>query len=91
MKHKHYDCIVAWAGGAEIEVLYETGWTLLEQPFWTEENQYRVKPEPTLKTVKLLAYIHTNDYQLCWFGEGYEPHKLLKRVPAEDKTIEIEV
>ena len=54
MKHKHYDLIVAWANGAEIEARYEkaTGWT----DWKTEEGgfiwyiggaEYRIKPELT--------------------------------------------
>ena len=54
MKHKHYDLIVAWANGAEIEARYEkaTGWT----DWKTEEGgfiwyiggaEYRIKRELT--------------------------------------------
>jgi hypothetical protein len=47
MKHKHYDLIVAWAGGARIEVREPNGdWTPMPTPSWFEHNQYRVVPEP---------------------------------------------
>ena len=61
MKHKHYDLIVAWANGAEIEARYEkaTGWT----DWKTEEGgfiwyiggaEYRIKPEPKPDVVEYL-------------------------------------
>ena len=61
MKHKHYDLIVAWANGAEIEARYEkaTGWT-----DWKTEDggfvwyiggaEYRIKPEPKPDVVEYL-------------------------------------
>ena len=59
MKHKHYDLIVAWANGAEIEARYEkaTGWT----DWKTEEGgfiwyiggaEYRIKRELTDEEIK---------------------------------------
>ena len=46
-KHKHYDCIVAWAEGNEIEFRVEQGcpWTTTADPHWREEIEYRVKPK----------------------------------------------
>jgi len=47
MKHKHYDCIVAWAKGQQIQIR-ETGgdWDDIESPSWINGCQYRIKPEP---------------------------------------------
>jgi hypothetical protein len=46
-KHKHYDCIVAWAEGKQIEALRPNGqWVDVNNPYWGEEYDYRVKPEP---------------------------------------------
>jgi hypothetical protein len=47
MKHKHYDCIIAWANGAIIEVLNAEmeEWEFIDQPSWFEDNEYRIKPE----------------------------------------------
>lgn len=46
-RHKHYDLIVAWANGAEIET--ETGcsggWIACSTPIWDSNYQYRIKPE----------------------------------------------
>jgi len=49
MKHKHYDCIVAWAEGKQIQVKdKETGeWEdLCCTPSWRNDFEYRIKPEP---------------------------------------------
>jgi len=48
MKHKHYDCIVAWAEGKEIQCkdLYGNWITVLGATNWSESNEYRIKPEP---------------------------------------------
>ena len=47
-KHKHYDCIVAWANGATIQARRDSRepWnTLHYTPLWTTGIEYRVKPE----------------------------------------------
>ena len=55
MKHKHYDCIVAWAEGKEIQyrrndrLYYHDYWQDFEKehpPTWFESFEYRIKPEP---------------------------------------------
>jgi hypothetical protein len=49
MKHKHYDLIVAWAGGQKIE--YQTssgGWVEIKDISWDEGNIYRIKQEPVI-------------------------------------------
>lgn len=48
-KHKHYDCIVAWAEGKEIEVRAPGqywGPMVVANPVWKLEDEYRIKPEP---------------------------------------------
>lgn len=48
MKHKHYDQIVAWAGGAAIQYLEQVNpplWCDISPPNWVFETEYRVKPE----------------------------------------------
>lgn len=48
MRHKHAVEIIAWAGGAEIQ-LYQIGmgkWIDTLDPSWLEVTQYRVKPKP---------------------------------------------
>jgi len=55
--HKHHDLIVAWAAGAEIELMRKHshpigGWVLIEQPDWDIDSEYRIKPEPKPDVVK---------------------------------------
>ena len=51
MKHKHYDCIVAWANGEKIEWLDEefNEWLLDLNPMWHLDRQYRIKKEPEIE------------------------------------------
>jgi hypothetical protein len=45
-KHKHYDCIVAWAEGKQIQSVGPEGiWSDINHPYWDEMYEYRVKPE----------------------------------------------
>lgn len=51
-KHKHYDLILAWAGGAKIQYateLYPDKWEDIETPRWNEKVDYRIKPKPKVK------------------------------------------
>lgn len=44
-RHKHADCIVAWANGAEIEVKPRGGdWISCPAPYWYDGQEYRIKP-----------------------------------------------
>ncbi len=58
-KHKHYECIVAWAEGKTIQARVKDGeWkTLTYQPEWLLHCEYRVKPE-TVKYRKFLWRSH---------------------------------
>ena len=50
MKHKHYELIIAWANGAEIEYYRNYGddkiWVNCTNPVWDENREYRIKSEP---------------------------------------------
>jgi hypothetical protein len=49
MKHKHYDCIVAWADGAQIQYFYHGEWVDWESytsPSWGKTIEYRIAPKP---------------------------------------------
>jgi hypothetical protein len=57
MKHKHYDMIVAWAEGKQIQNFNEnTGeWQdLIAPPYWIQNFQYRIKPEEKQPVVRWL-------------------------------------
>ena len=45
MKHKWHDEIVAWAGGAEIEVFEYGTWLCVTNPSWDDDYLYRIKPQ----------------------------------------------
>ena len=47
MRHKHYDVIVAWANGEEIEYRINSSdfWTLIVDPSWCHSTEYRIKPK----------------------------------------------
>lgn len=50
MKHKHYNCIVAWAAGLPIEVSFDgESWTHIKDPAWNEDTFYRIKKEPVVE------------------------------------------
>ena len=55
MRHKHYDLILEWACGAEIEYLDGEQWIKALTPSWYEFREYRIKPEPKPDIV-LYAY-----------------------------------
>lgn len=46
-KHKHYDAIIAFANGAQIEgrPTPNSAWTTFSNPTWETSWEYRVKPE----------------------------------------------
>lgn len=58
--HKHHDCIVAWAKGAQIQFREPNGveWIFVSRPQWFESYEYRVKPEPKPDRI-FYKYIHT--------------------------------
>lgn len=58
MKHKHAELIKAWADGAIIQYRtteYNWEYCPCNAPFWDEDVEYRIKPEPKPDVVK---YIH---------------------------------
>ena len=44
-RHKHYELIVAWANGAQIEAKFGVDdWVELYDPGWGSSTEYRIKP-----------------------------------------------
>lgn len=88
---KHAELIKAWADGAEIQFKDFDGdgeavWIDLVQPVWTEDVEYRIKPEtkPDLivHSVVEFRYSWKSPYLYCsWSGDecpaGYK-HNLLR-------------
>jgi len=67
-KHKHYDVIVAWAAGEEIEVWHPTKnqWVPIpyEHPSFGKSDEYRIKP----KRVKKEGWVNVYPGNfLCYF------------------------
>jgi hypothetical protein len=44
--HKWHKEIKAWADGAEIEYSGGKGWVNAPTPIWSEDSNYRIKPQP---------------------------------------------
>jgi hypothetical protein len=65
MKHKHYDMIVAWANGQQIQVEEMDGtWSDIQGPSWSGHNQYRIKPEPkpdVIRSILIEATLFHNE------------------------------
>lgn len=58
MKHKHAELIKAWADGAVIQYrTTENNWCDCSgnSPYWSENFEYRIKPEPKPDVVKYLC------------------------------------
>ena len=58
MKHKHIKLIHAWIDGAEIESkghidkYPDADWEYSKYPFWFNDFEYRIKPEPQKQEIK---------------------------------------
>jgi hypothetical protein len=54
--HKHAECIIAWANGAEIEYRHVScdEWRSADNPTWNLFIHYRIKPQPVIKKM----YMH---------------------------------
>ena len=97
MKQKHYDLIIAWANGEEIERLDDGKWINAGTPSWLVDNRYRIKPEPKPESnpdIVLYAYaekIKTNHGRIthAWkdFCE-FEPKPNIK-LTYDDETKEL--
>lgn len=70
MKHKHYDCIVAWANGADIEYRIDDDdkWEVIKSPNWFDCCQYRIKKEPVI----VVKYFRLEPREKLYFYE-FEP------------------
>jgi len=84
MKHKHYDLIVAWANGAEIEFWNARvhKWERATSPQWSISGLYRIKPEPKPDIV-LYGMIILNEKQIIpvnaapWLNKHTDNLKLI--------------
>ena len=75
MKHKHYEYIVAWADGAEIEEYRPNldQWVKPEPyPVWDVRFQYRIKPESKPDVIEYYYADSFNRLHLMNKGNGPE-------------------
>ena len=86
-KHKHYDLIVAWAGGATIEVFANGIWETLDgpgmrgscQPQWLDDYQYRIKPKTPLEiAIAALTEIYDTSTEDCTLTTTINALRLIK-------------
>ena len=56
--HPHKDLIIAWANGEKIEFFSvgEEAWLEIDSPNWLEDVQYRIKPQPVIRTFQVALY-----------------------------------
>jgi hypothetical protein len=68
MRHKHAVEIIAWAGGAEIQIyVSESGeWVDICNPIWLGSSKFRVKPESKPDVVKYYLFAFAS---ICAIGE----------------------
>jgi hypothetical protein len=82
--------VIQWYSGSSLnntgEWCDQDGYCIV---WYYPPERYRVKPEPTTKKVKLLAYVSGAAGELVWRKEGYFMTGW-QRVPSEDKEIEVE-
>ena len=67
MRHPQADLIIAWANGAQIQVMcFDSTWKDEKYPTWSSNLVYRVKP----KTLKYRFYLSSQPLQenrvFCW-------------------------
>ena len=76
MKRKHYDLILAWANGAEVQVKNPGGWVDYpdgQTPAWLDSFEYRIKPKPPVVKYGIVC----ND-RGSWFREDQQDHHNVK-------------
>ena len=72
-KHKHFDLIVAWANGAEIEQKdYFNIWNYRNYPDWSSDRECRVRLETKIDVVLYaIAYPCNFDGSSAELSRGY--------------------
>jgi hypothetical protein len=83
MKHRHYDLILLWADGAEMEYYDETmGWKDTSIPQWNTSKQYRVKPQNKVRQYE----VNNSDKSTLFYANSAKPNLELTFSP-EGKLI----
>ena len=89
---KAIEVMQAFVDGKEIEICYvgDRSWSEISSPVWGwVDSKYRVKSaEP--KKVKLLAYLsNSGELRFVRAGETWPDGQGYRRVPSEDKEVEL--
>ena len=72
MKHKHYECIVAWAEGKTVQNFNDRRmcWEdITGDPYWVDSFQYRIKTEPMPDRIVVTDLWRQRDYGMLHMGE----------------------
>lgn len=85
-RHKHYDLIVAWAEGKQIQYYEDllSDWRDIDHPNWFENHQYRIKPEskPDIRA-RLWSHGMNTNFHLVFVFDGET--KAFKTVEFHDE------
>ena len=90
-KHKHYDCIVAWAEGKQIERLDEefNEWVLDLNPMWHLNRKYRIKKEPV---IEVKYFVNCGFNEICYKEVAPQDGKWDLKITYQDgKAVKAEV
>jgi hypothetical protein len=75
MKHKHYDCIIAWANGAEIQQrdCLTGGWFTCDPNLidWDEYTEYRLKPNDSKPVVRWMWMRRVDATMGAWLVDSH--------------------
>ena len=80
-RHKHYDCIVAWAEGKKIEFYCPLNkkWFVTTEPQWHLDFEYRIKKEPVIE----VQYIKLNS-NFTYMLFDVEPENYSLKITYQD-------
>jgi homogentisate 1,2-dioxygenase len=83
--HKHAECIIAWANGAEIEYRRELSdaWRTVDDPTWYLYMQYRIKPQPVIKKM----YMHYDSIKRMVSEGNYDRLDVLQQMYSDNNAM----
>ena len=83
-RHKHYDCIIAWANGVEIEFLNQQNkWEYIQFPNWHDNFEYRIKPEPKTDVVLYaVAKSHDDNKKYAYLSPAHSLYYIHKNIES---------
>ena len=80
MKHIHADVIHAWADGAQVQVGNKFGWCDINNPCFSPDYEYRIKPEEKKKVTRWLWALKGDFYEgFCPTSNFYTDEEAIKQ------------